>query len=360
MQRLPGLRMCWILPGTSMDLNLAGRSAALCGMCRSPRASTSTILSSYVAPFPAYLFFFARILNKAYRWLRIAATSPQQVRPPASAMAGAPVSNRSRWRKWWDGVVKWGFDRSAVNRALGFRAPSLAFACFLGPLHTRDWGPVTSTLQPLSLLERRSRSEFASHYAWGTTGVSKCKMDVKCTWILTWHQMDHVSWSLGLFLKPPLRSRPNIKLGNHGFSKSHNHWFILFYHVWGPHINRNSLKYNWLRACSHNTSHYTWGHVTTLPDFGSALGEPLNIFFGPSQFHGHGSWFVCEVALRACPWHCPWCLSKGHFRWGPLSKNMGINLKQFEANWTLELDSSLDPTNEWGSLVIDEMVEFKN
>ena len=24
-------------------------------------------------------------------------------------------------------------------------------------------------------------------------------MDVKFTWISTWHQMDHVSWSLGLF-----------------------------------------------------------------------------------------------------------------------------------------------------------------
>ena len=26
-------------------------------------------------------------------------------------------------------------------------------------------------------------------------------MDVKSTWIPTWHQMDHVSWSIGLFSK---------------------------------------------------------------------------------------------------------------------------------------------------------------
>ena len=26
-------------------------------------------------------------------------------------------------------------------------------------------------------------------------------MDVKSTWIPTWHPMDHVSWSLGLFFK---------------------------------------------------------------------------------------------------------------------------------------------------------------
>ena len=37
--------MCWILPGTSMDLNFAGRSGALWGMCKSPRAKTSTILN---------------------------------------------------------------------------------------------------------------------------------------------------------------------------------------------------------------------------------------------------------------------------------------------------------------------------
>lgn len=44
MQRLPVQMMCWIFPGTSIDLNFAGRSAALCGMWRSPKAKTSTIL----------------------------------------------------------------------------------------------------------------------------------------------------------------------------------------------------------------------------------------------------------------------------------------------------------------------------
>jgi hypothetical protein len=35
----------------------------------------------------------------------------------------------------------------------------------------------------------------------GPTELSECKMDVNSTWILTWHQMDHVSWLLGLFSK---------------------------------------------------------------------------------------------------------------------------------------------------------------
>ena len=35
----------------------------------------------------------------------------------------------------------------------------------------------------------------------GTNGVCECKMNVKSTWNPTWHQMDHVSWALGLFSK---------------------------------------------------------------------------------------------------------------------------------------------------------------
>ena len=35
----------------------------------------------------------------------------------------------------------------------------------------------------------------------------------------------------------------------------------------------------WLRAPSHMSSHYTWGFVTTLHDFGGVLGRPLDTFF---------------------------------------------------------------------------------
>ena len=47
----------------------------------------------------------------------------------------------------------------------------------------------------------KSRSKFVSHYAWGTNVVCECNMDVKSTWIPTWHRSDHVSWSLGEILK---------------------------------------------------------------------------------------------------------------------------------------------------------------
>jgi hypothetical protein len=44
-------------------------------------------------------------------------------------------------------------------------------------------------------------------------GVCECKMDVKSTWIPTWHRMDHVSWLLGLFSL--FGDRPNTKLDDH-------------------------------------------------------------------------------------------------------------------------------------------------
>ena len=39
--------------------------------------------------------------------------------------------------------------------------------------------------------------------------------------------------------------------------------------------------------------------MTTLHGFGGILGRPLDTFFGLSQFHGHGSWLLCEVALTS-------------------------------------------------------------
>ena len=40
-------------------------------------------------------------------------------------------------------------------------------------------------------------------------------------------------------------------------------------------MNNYSLKYIWLTAQSHMTSHCTGGSVTTIHDFGGVLGRPL-------------------------------------------------------------------------------------
>jgi hypothetical protein len=84
---------------------------------------------------------------------------------------------------------------------------------------------------------------------------------------------------LDYFQKPSLWGRPNTKLGDHGTPNVHNRWFFLFYYVWGPAWIESHWNIIWLRALSHMTSHYTWGHVTTLHDFGGVLRWPLDTFF---------------------------------------------------------------------------------
>jgi hypothetical protein len=110
------------------------------------------------------------------------------------------------------------------------------------------------------------------------------------------------------FQNPPLGGRPNTKPRDYGILNAHNHWFILFYHVWKPgwiEIHWNSI---WLRA--HITYSFTL-HLR-IRDYttwswrcvGTAFGH---FSFGLSQFHGHGSWLVCEVALaRALNFDTTW------------------------------------------------------
>jgi hypothetical protein len=96
-------------------------------------------------------------------------------------------------------------------------------------------------------------------------------------WIMSCGQLEY-------FQKPPLGGRPNTKLWDH--DSPGNRWSILFYHLWGPlwiEIHWNSI---WLRARDHATWLWRvcWDVLWTHS-------------FGLSQFHGHGSWLVCEVAL---------------------------------------------------------------
>ena len=46
------------------------------------------------------------------------------------------------------------------------------------------------------------------------------------------------------------------------------------------------------------TSHYTWESVTTLHILGVCWDGLWTLSLGLSQFHGHGTWLMCEVALR--------------------------------------------------------------
>ena len=150
----------------------------------------------------------------------------------------------------------------------------------LGPLHTRDWEPVIITLQALSLVEKAGPVQVCftlrlrdQRSMWMQDGC-KVYMD---SYMASNGSCFMVIWII--FKKAPLGGRPNTKLGDHGTPNAHNRWFILFHHVWGPawiEIHRNSI---WLRDWSHMASHYTWGSVTTLHDFGGVLGRPLDTFF---------------------------------------------------------------------------------
>ena len=53
----------------------------------------------------------------------------------------------------------------------------------------------------------------------------------------------------------------------------------------------------WLMAWSHMDSHYTWGYVTTLHDFGGVWGRPLDTIFWALT----SSW----SRLLACVWSGP-------------------------------------------------------
>ena len=88
-----------------------------------------------------------------------------------------------------------------------------------------------------------------------------------------------------IVLKPTLGGRLNTKLGDECTPNTHNNWFILFYHTWGPgwiETHWNNIR---LRARSYMTSHDTWRSVTTLHDFGHVLGRPLvTLFLGSHNF----------------------------------------------------------------------------
>ena len=88
--------------------------------------------------------------------------------------------------------------------------------------------------------------------------------------VVTWTIFKSIFWRGG---------RLNTKQGDHGTPNTHNCWFILIHHGWGLAWIEIYWDSIWLRARSHMTSHYTWGFVTILHDFGGVLGRPLDTFF---------------------------------------------------------------------------------
>ena len=98
---------------------------------------------------------------------------------------------------------------------------------------------------------------------------------------------------------PPLGGRPNIKPRNHCTPNAHKQWFILFYHVWETRMNRQSLKiaFGWRpgHIWLHTTLQGPWPHYMILKVCWDSL---WTLSCGLSQSRGHGSWLVCEVAVK--------------------------------------------------------------
>jgi hypothetical protein len=134
------------------------------------------------------------------------------------------------------------------------------------------------------------------------------------------------------------------KLEDYGTLNARNHCLILFYHVWGHawiQIHWNSI---WLRARSHMISHYTWGSVTTLHDFGGVFGWPLDTFFWAltiSWLQLNGS--CVKWHLRGSQWRSqqiwPWARSHLHqgdntwSHWFPTRKSSHASSDKKTGQW---------------------------
>jgi hypothetical protein len=109
-------------------------------------------------------------------------------------------------------------------------------------------------------------------------------------WIMFYGHLDYLQ-------NPPRGCKPNTKPRDHGTPNAHNHWFIPFYHAWGPEWLENHWNSIWLRDLIHVTSHYNGGSMTTLHDVGGVLGRPLDALFWALTI----SW----SRLLARVWHDP-------------------------------------------------------
>jgi hypothetical protein len=169
---------------------------------------------------------------------------------------------------------------------------------YSGPLHTQDWEPVTITLQAFLLVEKAEPVQVRftlclrhQRSMWIQDGC-KVYMDSDMAsnglcFMVTWIIFKNHLLEVGLTQNgETMALQMLITIGLFYFIMCEDPTWI--------EVHCNSI---WLRARSHMTLLYTWGSVTTLHDFGGEVGRPLETFFGLSQFHGHGSWLVCEVAL---------------------------------------------------------------
>ena len=103
-----------------------------------------------------------------------------------------------------------------------------------------------------------------------------------------------------------LGGRPTTKPRDHDTPNAHNHWFLLLYHAWGPawtKIHRNNIRSVEGPVTHDFTLHLTVPYYTTW--FRRCVRDDLwTLSFRSPQFHGHGSWLVCELEPNISLWIC--------------------------------------------------------
>ena len=173
------------------------------------------------------------------------------------------------------------------------------WALEIGPNIKCPWEPMTVTLQGLSLVEKAGLVQvlftLCLRDQWNVWMQDACKVYMdSCMasngscFMVTLTIFKIYLLEVGLTRKP----------GAHGTPNAHNSWIILFYHVWWhAWVEFNEIAFGegsnqtWL----HTTLEGPWPYYMILEVSWDGL---WTLSFGLSQFHGHGSWLMCEVALN--------------------------------------------------------------
>ena len=194
-----------------------------------------------------------------------------------------------------------------------------------GPLHTQDWEHVTITLQALLLVEKAEPVQVRftlclrvqwSIYMWMEDG---CKVYIKSymalngsCFMVTWIIFKNHLLEVGLTqIQETMALRALTTIGLFYLimcEDTHEEELIEIAFGWGhDHI--------WL----HTTLEGPWPYYMIVEVCWDGL---WTLSFGLSQCHGHGSWLVCEVALRTWnlrTWNPVWIgpnfLTPGKWRW---------------------------------------------
>ena len=117
--------------------------------------------------------------------------------------------------------------------------------------------------------------------------VNSCVASNGSCFMVTWIVFKNHLLDIGLI----------TNLRDHDTPKTHNRWFIIFYHAWEDPYEQKFIEiaFGWGpgRIWLHTTLEGPWPHDMILEVCWDSL---WTLSFGLSQFHGHGSWLVCEVA----------------------------------------------------------------